>query len=385
MGCLIGSNSLFNQSQSNYLKFQGSDLIAVEGPNTVERQLLGNLRIPYSQILRGRVTLKAGQVDYLMNHLGLGDNATFLSISATYDSKSKIESDNYVVYNFSDDLSKNRYFYQVMILTGNSENRIPQLYLTNPNTDYDVKLDIMVATIDDTYNFFNDTVNQSGLSFTGLEVGDIKTYVINESIVINDKSIPSKPLLYLKLSNINSIERNGLILIIDDQSYGTLFLKFLTQNDANQSFSLINYILDNPNVDIDNLVPVGDQVVPTIYFYSRVDNTGDFISFNGMTSGVPYDTSDGFTFSTTIQLSTYGVLNGGTMSIDRNRLIQILISSVSDNRDGTMSLTSSNLVLTSQTGVVSSIMNQGTYSVTFNFSDLAQNYLEGVKLNLTII
>ena len=377
-GC-TNQSSLFGASDK-YIKFLNSDLVAIEGANTIERQFLKDLRIPYSQILRGRVILKAGQVDYLLNHLGLGDNATFLSIAATYDPKSKIEADNYVVYNFSDDMTKNRYFAQIMMLTGNSTHRIPQLYLTNPNPNYAVSLDVMVANIDDTYNFFNDTINQSGLSFTGLEVGDIHTYIINESIVINDKSSPAKPLLYLKLANINSIERNGLILIIDDQSYGTLFLKFLTQNDANQAFSLINYVLDNPGVDIDTIIPLQDNVDPTVFFYPQVENTGDYISFNGLTSGVPYDTDYGLTFSTSISLSTYGT----SSIIDKNRLIYLLVDSVSDNRDGTMSLTASNLIITATSGVVSSISQVGTYSVTFDFSDLAQNYLDGVVINLTI-
>jgi hypothetical protein len=47
MGC--NSSSVFGQS-NNYLKFQGGDLIAVEGANTVERLLLSDLRIPYIQL-----------------------------------------------------------------------------------------------------------------------------------------------------------------------------------------------------------------------------------------------------------------------------------------------------------------------------------------------
>ena len=88
MGCAIGQSTLFGGA-SNYLKFQGGDLIAIEGPNTVERQPLTDLKFTYKQLLRGRIILKAGQINYLMNHLGLGDNATFVSIAARYDAKSK--------------------------------------------------------------------------------------------------------------------------------------------------------------------------------------------------------------------------------------------------------------------------------------------------------
>ena len=77
-GC-TNQSSLFGSSEK-YIKFLNGDLVAIEGVNTVERQFLKDLRIPYTQILKGRVVLKAGQVDYLLNHLGLGDNATFLSL-----------------------------------------------------------------------------------------------------------------------------------------------------------------------------------------------------------------------------------------------------------------------------------------------------------------
>jgi hypothetical protein len=375
MGC-NNQSSLFGSSEK-YIKFLNGDLVAIEGANTIDKQILNDLRIPYSQLLRGRVVLKAGQVDYLLNHLGLGDNATFLSIAARYNTKSKIETDNYVQYNYSNDLSKNLYFAQLLMLTGNSTHRIPQLYLTNPNPNYEVTLDVMVAVIDNTYTYFNDTVNQSGLSFTGLEVGDIHTYIINESIVINDKSSPVKPLIYFNLVNINSIERTGAILTIDDLSYGTIFLKFLTETDAIQAFSLLNYVLENPGVDIDTLDPLTDAEDPILYFRSLVDGTGDYISFNGMTDSVPYDTTFGLTFSTSMSLANYS----GT--IDRNQLILSLVDNIIDNRDGTMSMTASNIVISGSSSVTS-IITVGTYSITFDFSDLAQNYLDGVVVNLDI-
>ena len=372
-------SSLFGSSEK-YIKFLNSDLVAIEGANTVERQFLKDIRIRYAQILKGRIILKPGQVDYLLNHLGLGDNATFLSIAASYDPKSKVEADNYVVYNFADDLSKNHYFAQLMILTGNSAYRVPQLYLTNPNAKYAVALDVMVAVIDDNYSFFTDTTNQSGLSFVGLEIGDIHTYVVNESIVIKDKSTPTKPLLYLKLANINSVERSGQVITVDDQSVGTILLKFKTTNDAAQAFSLFNYVLENPSVDIDTLSPLEDLVDPIIYFYSQVGGSGEFIAFNGLTAAVPYNTSNGNTFSTSISISTWGT----SSVISKTRLVELIIASASDNRDGPMIVTASNILISGTAGTVSTINSSGTYSMTFDFSDLALNNLTGVVLNLTI-
>ena len=79
MSCPGGGSSLFG-NQSQYIKTNGGDLVATDGSSTRERQVLADLRIPYKQILKSRVILKAGQTNYLLNHLGLGDNATFISI-----------------------------------------------------------------------------------------------------------------------------------------------------------------------------------------------------------------------------------------------------------------------------------------------------------------
>jgi hypothetical protein len=251
--------------------------------------------------------------------------------------------------------------------------------LTNPNSKYAVVLDIMVAVIDEEYSFFNDVLNQSGTSFVGLAVTDIHSYVVGESIVINDKN--SKPLIYLLLVNISSIEKDGDVITIDDTSLGFILLKFSTDYDANQAFSLLNYILENQNVDIDSLVPLTDDVSPIIYFNSEVGGTGDYIEFNGSTASVPYDTSFGNTFSTTISISTYG--NGGLLT--KTNLIDLLIDVVDDDRDGIISLTSSNInIFNYSQASVSSITSTGTYSLSFEISDIAENNLSGVTFGLII-
>jgi hypothetical protein len=368
--------SLFGSSDK-YIKFYNGDLVAVEGANIVETQILKNLRIPYNQVLRGRITLKAGQIDYLLNHLGLGDNATLVSIAAIYDPKSKVEPDNYVQYAFYNDLSRVRSFCEVMILTGNSANRIPQLYLTNPNSKYDVILDIMVAKKSDEYNYFEDTINQTGTSFVGLSYSSIKTHIINDSIKIVDSQ--NRPLIYLQLTNINSIERDGLILTIDDQSRGEVLLKFGNTYSVNQGFSLLNYILENPNVNTSILSPITDDIPPIIYFYNQVVGTTSTIDLVGATFGGPYNTSQGLTFVTTMSLTTFPTINN-------NLLIDKLVDTVSDNRDGVISVTGSNLIITKDSTTYTSITASGTYSVTFtDIKDLAENSLTGVNLTLTII
>ena len=144
---------------------------------------------------------------------------------------------------------------------------------------------------------------------------------------------------------------------------------------------MLNYVLENPNVDIDSL-PVGDLVDPTLYFYSNVGASAslDYIAFDGDTYGVPYNTLDGFTFSTTISLAQSGISG----SITRYRLIDLLVDYVEDNRDGYMYMNTYNLIITGTSGVVTTIIETGTYSLTFDFSDIAQNYLDGVIVDLNI-
>jgi hypothetical protein len=386
MAVTCGANLFGTKTQ--FIKTNGGDFVAVDGSGIRERLILSDLRIPYKQILKSRVILKTGQVNYLLNFLGLGDNATFLCMKALYDSKSVIEADNYVNWSYYDDMTRVNSFGDMMVLTGNSTHRVPQLYLTNPSTKYPVYIDIMVGIIDDSYSIFTDTLNQSGTSFVNLECNstnnDIHSHVVGESIVINDKSSPVKPLIYIRLSDINSIERSGQILIIDDSSLGTIFLQFVSENDTYQAHSLLNYVLQHPGTDIDTLNPVNDNLDPVLYFYSHVGASAslDYIAFNGATTSVPYDTSDGFTFSTTISLTQSGTASGTV--IDKSQLINLLVDHISDNRDGTMSIIPSNLIISGTGGSVSNILNPGTYSLSFDFSDIAHNYLDGVIVNLNI-
>jgi len=378
-GC---GSSLFGQG-SQYIKISGGDFVAIEGSSTRDKLTVSDLRMPYKQILKSRIILKTGQVNYLLNHLGLGDNATFLAIKAIYDPKSVVEADNYITYSYYNYPVSNFTFAQLLVLTGNSTNRVPQLYLTNPSTKYPVVLDVMIGVMDDSYSFFNDDINQSGTSFTGLEYTDIKTFVVGESIVIYDKNSPVRALIYLGLVNINSIEISGNFLIIDDESHGTIFLSFLTEYDALQAHSLLNFVLQNPNIDIDNLPIIEDNISPVIYFNSTAGATGSYIvDYTGATAGVPYNTEDnGFTFSTSISLSTYGTSG----VIDRDSLIGLLVDYIDDNRDGSMNLMPSNLIISGTAGTTNVIGFVGTYSLQFNFADLAQNDINNVIVNLDII
>jgi hypothetical protein len=376
----MSCGNLFGNNNNNYIKVGNGEFVAIQGSVTAEKLGISELRMPYKQLLKSKVVLKPGQVNYLLNFLGLGDNATFLAIKAIYDPKAVVEADRYVNWSFYDDLTKIYSFAQMMVLTGNSTNRVKQLYLTNPSSKYPVSLEIMVAVIDDEYSFFNDTVNQSGTSFVNLEYFDIRTHIVGESIVINDAN--NNPLIYLILSNIQSIEKSGNIIIINDSSIGSIFLQFKTEYDVNQAFSLLNYVWENPSININTLSPLEDDISPIVYFYETVGNTqsGDWISFNGSTASVPYNTGNGLTFSTSISLSDYP-------NIDNSLLIDLLIDYVEDNRDGLITPAPANLIITNSNNVViNNISTTGSYQVKFDLSDLANNKVNvNTIVNISVI
>lgn len=375
--------SLFGQGNNQHIKLGNAEFIAIEAASIFDRLNLSDMRAPYKQLLKGRIILKAGQVNYLLNHLGMGDNATFLALKASYDQKSVNPDNNYVIYSYYDYPIKTFSLAQMLVLTGNPTNRIPQLYLSNPNANYPVVLDVMIGIIDDNYSFFNDDLNQNATTFTGLEYTDIKSFVVGESIVIYDKDQPPRALVYLSLFSINSIEIQGDFLIIDDESFGTIFLHFLTPYDARQAHSLLNYVLEYPLVDIDTISPLADDIDPGLYFLSTAGASGSYIvNYTGLTSGVPYNTAvDGFTYSTSISL-----LAGGSASvIYKENLRTLLIDEIYDTRDGTMSIMDSEMIISGTQGIVNSISLPGTYSLTFNLQDLAGNGLEGVNVTLGII
>jgi hypothetical protein len=122
---------------------------------------------------------------------------------------------------------------------------------------------------------------------------------------------------------------------------------------------------------------------PVVYFLPTVGASSStaYIDFNGATVSVPYGTTYGNTFSTTISLGSYGT----NSQISKSTLIDILVDYVVDNRDGVIILSTQSILLTGTVGTtVNAVTGEGTYSLKFDFSDIAGNSPTGVILNLTI-
>jgi hypothetical protein len=366
MSC--GGN-LFGPS-SQFIKTNGGDLIATEGASTREKMILSDLRIPYKQIIKGRVVLKAGQSNYPLNHLGLGDNATFLSLKVKYDPKSKFEFDNYVQWNYFDDFSKMYPISNLLVLTGNSANRIKQIYLSNPNPNYSVSIDAMIAVIDDNTSIFTDIVNQTGLSFNNLKYTDIKTHIVNESIVIYSNDLIPVPICYITIEDLKhaTITKNSKIITISDISVGSLYLDFITVYDSVQAYSIIEYVRNTTNAIIQDLNPLSDSIDPVVKFKNLVYLTGS-------TYSTPYDTTMATTFSATMSFGIYA----SNSIISKEILVNNLITEVRDNRDDIIAINSNSILIYQDIDEKTSIVGTGTYSVHFNIMDNAENSVDGTK------
>jgi len=395
MGC-IKNNSLFKPTQQ-HIKFYNEQIIAVEGPNIMEKMLLSDLRIPYKQILRGRVILKPGQVNYLLNFLGLGDNATFLSLKATYDVKSKDEKDNYVKYFYFDNIGEQYAFNQMLVLTGNSSNRIKQLYLSNPNLDYPISIDIMVAIIDDSTSFFPDIDIDGSSVFDGLTGDLILGYSPQQTFRLMDKDMPSVVQGFFNFDTINSFERIDKVIKIDDQAIGNIQFVFLTEQDALEGMSRLSWLLENNSVNIPPSLNAYDTISPLVIFatssvYYLDIGSSTYISATNSKQVVDLGVEELMVATKPTApvptLSGYDPLfigNGATVSYTFSQMKTAIFTSVYDVRDGIMAITPFNTIVTakddiSQTPIFTNFVTtsptyfgEQKFLIKFNLEDIAGN------------
>lgn len=398
------TNSIFGNIRDNGIRFYQNSLIAAEGSDMVQKMMLSSVFSPYEQVLRGKITLKPGQCKYLLNHLGLGDNATFLSIVANYSEDSKIESQNFVQYSYYTSPNNWYSFAQMLLLTGNSENRIEQLYLTNPNQNHKVTLDVMVGIIDDESGFFenlcdsDEIASNNVIKFTNLRCDDIITWIPNETIaILNAGGIAQA---YINIDDINSISKDGNVITINDRSVGTILLEFIDDYHATQALSLLSWILEDPTRITQDLDQIKDDQGPTVIFTGNVyigsspspSPSPSPTTWNNCpveasdiadpdyvpSSGDPINSKMGDNFEALpLSLSLYGG------SITKEDIGNHIIACIIDNRDGEITVTSDNLILTDTfDNIYFNITSEGEYIIKIDIDDIAEN---NVSENLNVI
>ena len=134
---------------SRVIKPYMCSMVAVEGPNIIGKLDLSGVEIPYESQYTTRIILNPGAQNQPLLYGFLGNNITYLLLKVTYDEtdpRCLIEEEQYLEYYFADNPTEIRYLNKLMLLTGNSQNRIPQIFLNNP-TDLRVDIQVMAANL----------------------------------------------------------------------------------------------------------------------------------------------------------------------------------------------------------------------------------------------
>lgn len=249
-----------------------------------------------------------------------------------------------------------------VVIDSKTESRQRIVYIGNNGEDY---------FIERYYGNIRDGYVQSNTFLRNLNFTDIKSHIPGESIVIYDKNIPPKPIIYIYLSSIQSIERDGEIkmTIIDSQVDPTT-LEFLTAFDCDQAYSMLIYVLENKMADIGKL---GADINPPVIFFKE-NFFGSNIHLNSdMTLRGPLSTSDGDLFRIDIDSSNFN----GPLPISKDNIISGLIYDITDNRDGSIYLAKDDVLIykdaINAASEVHEIQGIGNYMIRFNLIDLGRN------------
>lgn len=210
----------------------------------------------------------------------------------------------------------------------------------------------------------------SNTIFKNLTFNSIKTHIVGESIVINDNNLIPKPLIYLSISSIQSIQRDGdFQLIMMDNQIDPITLDFITKFDADQAYSILNYLLQDSFVDINSLGI--DSIPPQIFFNENF--FGIPITLDPPSGVGPFSTTDSNNFRIDINLSSFP----GPIPITKSDLISGMIYDVIDDRDKNILLIEDDILIykdvINNQNLVDNISIIGNYIINIIISDLGQN------------
>lgn len=342
--------------------------IVIEGPNMKGKLSLEGLEIKYDSFYLSQLVLNASAKDQPALYGFLGENVTFIMVRAKYiptDPNWAIETDQYVQYYFKDDPTQIRTMGQLMVFTGNSTNRIPQIYFNNPSNTFRVYLEILMANLPQS-DLTNTNQYTQNSSFSGLYYNSITSDIVNYIIPTSTGStelivldINNDPLIVIPYNNIRTVTKiNSTTLLIGLDTEEKIKLEFLSAFNCDQANSRINWILENQRYRIlTKTLPVVDTTAPVFAWNDVLTGTT-----TGITSGstmvylLPSGTTTGITYTTTM-------------------LKEIFISGITDNMDGIKSIYDADIQIYALNDLVpiTSISAVGIYNVLFITRDIAGN------------
>lgn len=340
--------------------------IAIEGPNMKGKLTLEGLEIKYDSFYVSQLILNENSKDQPLIYGFLGDNVTFLMIRAKYmplDPNWAIETEQFIQYYYKDEPGTIRTMGQLLVLTGNSTNRIPQLFFNNNNIHYKVQLEVMMANLPQ-IDLTNTLQYAQNSSFSGLYwnsiISDSIEYIspLTSTGSTELKIIDNfgNPLAYIPYNNIRTVNKiNATTLLLGMDTEEKVKLEFLSEFNCDQANSRINWVLKYSRSRI--LTPTE----PTL------DTEAPVIAWNNVPSG----STSGITSGAT---DVYYIPSGVTYSATTIR--DIFLSGVTDNRDGDISINDVIIEMYEVEGILplNIISNGGYYRIIFKIRDVANNW-----------
>lgn len=347
------------QPTSRVIKPYACAMIATEGPNIIGKLDLAGVEIQYDTQSTTRLVLQPNMKNQPLFYYDEG--ATFLILKITYDETNPmcvVEEFNYIEYYFNDSPNSIRYINKLLILSGNSLHKIPNIFLNNP-TDIKVVIDVMVA------NIISSDISLGDIDGTKIFDKLIHGWIISNVLGTNNESSQLRITdhegvvkFYLDYESIDVVqpvkEFNKIEILTKTNSFITLI--FMSQYEMYQSFSRIEWVLKG----LDSQKRFSNRILTPSY--PDVDITKPLV----------YENSNILPIIGNIY--ALPPLQVGHI-IDKNYLINYFIDQIYDAVDGDINKSGMDVVISSYDipSQLSHISINGIYDVTMSISDNANN------------
>jgi len=348
------------------IKFYQCASIAVEGPNIIGKLDLAGVEIPYESQYTTRISLNPGAMNQPLLYGFLGQEVTYLLLKVTYDEtdpRCMIEEEQFIEYYLEDNPTTVRYINKLLLLTGNSQKRIPQIYLNNPSqlrvdihalvangAQSDISLeDIQDDTISITNLYYNSIISDKLWNCTTLVTGSTQFQVVDYEGNIT---------LYLDYEEIDTIERypEDNQLVIDTKSDTKIYLTFLSQFEMFQGHSRMEWVMEDAlNRYLSTDHPDIDTEPPVLTM-----NAGVYpINPSGNTYIMPFSRNTGST----------------DFTIFPDDILNYFIYEIIDNRDGHIAVEDATIIVRTVGEIIplTGITQTGLYDIVITIADIAKN------------
>lgn len=347
---------------SRVIKPYACAMIATEGPNILGKIDLAGIEIEYESQFTSRMILNPNASKQPIFYGFLGNDVTFLLLKVTYDETNPycvVEENQYIEYYFNTNSDDVKYIHKLMILTGNSTKRIPQIYLSNPS-DSTVIVDVMVANL--AQEDLTSTVLPANIALIdGIYHNNILTDSIYNSTTHNYGSsqftildYEGNYVLYLNYTEIDTIQLDETKnkIIIDTKSDTYIHLQFLSVFEMYQAYSRIDWVMKDPlNRSLTRDLPNVDTTSPEIIM-KQVSPILENI----------------YTFHVDTNLDN-------TFVLTKQQVVDLFINGINDNRDGEISVNNLNVTIRKFGELlnINEITEEGAYDIIMSISDVANN------------